>query len=102
MKKTLLTCCVLSLLATCASAKDDPKKKPDPEKVFASLDADHNKFLTLKEFTTKDALKALFPDAKSKQKKLAEELFARMDKDKSTHVTLEEFKDPAPKLKRDE
>lgn len=61
------------------------KKKPDPEKMFASFDADKNNAISLEEFKGKKRKKEMEPAALEKR-------YAKLDADGDGSVTLEEFK----------
>ncbi|WP_405291072.1 EF-hand domain-containing protein [Algibacter sp. Ld11] len=77
----------LVIVALCAvsitNAQD--KKKPDPEKMFASYDTNEDKLITLDEFKAKKRKKEM-------EAEVLEKRFAKMDADSNGSVTLEEFK----------
>lgn len=73
------------------AADEEPKKKRDPEKLFARLDADKDGKLTLAEFVGK---------REGEKKSKAEAAFARKDKDKDGSLSKEEFV-AKPKKKKD-
>lgn len=73
-----------------AEDKEEPKKKPDPEKVFARLDADKDGKLSLAEFVGKK---------EGEKKTQAEKAFGRKDKDSDGSLTKEEFLAPPKKKK---
>lgn len=78
---------VLALFAFSFAGAQE-KKKPNPEKMFKSFDANEDGSITLEEFKGK----------KRKKEVPAERLekgFARMDADSNGSVTLEEFKKAA-------
>ncbi|MBC8127832.1 MAG: hypothetical protein H8M99_11890 [Gloeobacteraceae cyanobacterium ES-bin-144] len=65
--------------------------RPSPEEVFAKLDIDSNKLVTLEEFKKG-------PRAQEHPEK-AEEIFKKIDADNSGDITLEEFKTHGPSKK---
>ena len=74
------------------------KKKPNPEKAFARMDADGNGQVTLEEFTAAHAKR--LEKMKERQDERpegakppppADEIFARMDANGDDSVTIEEF-----------
>ena len=60
------------------------KKRPTPEKMFASYDADEDKLISLDEFKGKKRKKEVEPA-------ILEKRFTKMDADSNGSVTLEEF-----------
>ncbi|MCL5130444.1 EF-hand domain-containing protein [Algibacter sp. L4_22] len=77
----------LVIVALCAvsitNAQD--KKKPDPEKMFASYDTDEDKLISLDEFKTKKRKKEM-------EAAVLEKRFAKIDADSNGTLTLDEFK----------
>lgn len=86
---------ILSVLAlasfTVNAAEEGAKKKMDPEKVFAKLDANSDGSITKEEW-------AASPQAKKDAAK-AEKSFTSKDKDKDGKLSKEEFT-AAPKKKK--
>ena len=70
-------------VASITNAQD--KKKPDPEKMFASYDTNEDKLITLDEFKAKKRKKEM-------EAEVLEERFAKTDTDSNGTLTLEEFK----------
>lgn len=64
------------------------KKRPNPEKVFAKLDADSSGSVSLEEFKAS-------PRAQKSPEK-AEEIYKKMDADGANGISLEEFKAHGP------
>ncbi|WP_158847524.1 EF-hand domain-containing protein [Algibacter sp. L1A34] len=77
----------LVIVALCAvsitNAQD--KKKPDPEKMFASYDTDEDKLISLDEFKSKKRKKEM-------EAAVLEKRFAKIDTDSNGTLTLDEFK----------
>ncbi|MDZ4818417.1 MAG: EF-hand domain-containing protein [Planctomycetota bacterium] len=94
MKRLFMFCLACSLAVPALAADDKPKKKPDPEKVFAKLDANSDKKLSLEELSARAG-----SDEKKTQK--AKKLFKAKDTNKDGYLTLEEFKTEIKKKKRD-
>jgi Ca2+-binding EF-hand superfamily protein len=93
MKLTTLKLGVVALgLFAYSQTTTAQDKKPDPEKMFKSFDANEDGSISLEEFKNK----------KRKNEVPAERLeknFARMDEDSNGSVTLEEFKTAGEKMK---
>jgi len=77
------------------------KKRPTPEKMFASYDTDEDKLISLDEFKAKKRKKEV-------EAAVLEKRYTKMDADSNGSVTLEEFKasmekgkDKGNKKKRD-
>lgn len=96
MKTVLHTLSVLAI-ATSLSFAQGPQKgpggegrppHPEPEKIFAKLDADADGNVTLEEF--KQSPRAQEDPAK------AEEVFAKIDTSADGNITIEEFKAHRP------
>lgn len=68
------------------------KKQPDPEKMFASFDANNDKMITLDEFKSKKRKNEVQPEQLEKR-------YAAMDENSDGSVTLEEFKSSLGKAK---
>ena len=95
--KTILSTLSILAIATSLSFAQGPQKgpkgegrppRPQPEKVFAKLDADSDGNVTLEEFKTS-------PRAQENEAK-AEEIFAKIDADSDGNITIEEFKAHRP------
>ena len=83
-KKLKLGLVVMALFAvTITNAQD--KKKPDPEKMFASYDTDEDKLISLDEFKAKKRRKEV-------EAAVLEKRYAKMDADSNGSVTFDEFK----------
>ncbi len=76
---------VLALCSFSFTQAQDKKKKPDPEKVFASFDTNEDKAISLEEFKAKKRKNDVNPEALEKR-------FAKIDTDEDGLVSLEEFK----------
>lgn len=86
MKTTILKfgLLIFALLAFSQVNAQD-KKKPDPEKMFATLDTNKDGTVSLEEMKARKTKKEVSAEMQEKR-------FARMDADSNGAVTLEEFK----------
>ena len=94
MKFTTLKLGVLALgLFTFTQGNAQEKKKPDPEKMFASFDTNSDKSISLDEFKNKKRKNELSLDVLEKR-------YANMDANADGAVTLDEFKADMMKPKK--
>jgi len=85
ISKTLKFGIVVVALCAFSVTNAQDRKKPDPEKMFASYDADEDKLISLDEYKSKKRKKEMEADVLEKR-------FAKMDENSDGSVTLEEFK----------
>ena len=86
MKTTILKFGLFTFaLFTMSQVNAQEQKKPDPEKMFASIDSNNDNSLSLEEFKTKKRKNEVPAEALEKR-------FAKIDTDSDGAVTLEEFK----------
>ena len=86
MKTTILKFGLLTLaLFAFTQINAQEKKKPDPEKMFASFDANKDNSISLEEFKGKKRKNEVPAEALEKK-------YAKMDANSDGSVTLDEFK----------
>ena len=86
MKTTILKFALFTFaLLAFSQVNAQDKKKPDPEKMFATLDTNKDGTVSLEEMKARKTKKEVSAEMQEKR-------FARMDADSNGAVTLEEFK----------
>ncbi|WP_445732014.1 EF-hand domain-containing protein [Mariniflexile sp.] len=96
MKTTILKFGLLMFaLFAFSQVNAQDKKQPDPEKMFASFDANDDKSISLEEFKNKKRKNEVPAEALEKR-------YAAMDANSDGSVTLEEFKAGMMKGKKTE
>jgi len=85
ISKTIKFGLVTLALCTVSFTQAQEKKKPNPEKMFASFDANEDKAISLEEFKSKKRRNEVKPE-------MLEKRFKAMDQNEDGSVTLEEFK----------
>ena len=86
MKTTILKFGLLTIaLFAFSQVNAQDRKQPDPEKMFASYDANEDKIISLDEFKSKKRKNEMAPEALEKR-------YATMDANSDGSVTFEEFK----------
>lgn len=86
ISKTLKFGLVTLALCSFSLTQAQEKKKPNPEKMFASFDTNEDKAISLEEFKTKKRRNEVKPE-------MLEKRFKVMDKNEDGSVSLEEFKE---------
>ena len=86
MKTTILKFGLLTIaLFAFSQVNAQDRKQPDPEKMFASYDANEDKIISLDEFKSKKRKNEMAPEALEKR-------YATMDANSDGSLTFEEFK----------
>ena len=96
MKTTVLKFALVTfVLLAFSQVNAQEKKKPDPEKMFATLDTNKDGNVSLEEMKARKTKKEVSAEMHEKR-------FARMDANSDGAVTLEEFKTAMEKVGKGE